>query len=135
MGNLTGKVETLKLVTQTLSQPGHELELAAQTAQYVGHVIAVQHIAQVITTLHEHANLLKHCIKICAAALSGTTAKTGARVKYTKAFSEANQWVGNIGDVGTGGFVIEVEHAEDSGGASLGIRSKFKQSALEFFHQ
>ncbi|KAK8015585.1 hypothetical protein PG991_008473 [Apiospora marii] len=136
LGNLTGKVEVLDLVAQTLSQPGQAVELAAQTAKYVGHVIADQHIAQVVTMLHEHEELLKHCIKVCAVALSGATAETGARVKYAKAFSDAGRWVGNVGDIGTGDLFVEIGHPETRDiRASLGIGSKFKQAALEIFRR
>lgn len=125
----------LELVAKTLSQPGQAVELAAQTAQYVGHVIADQHIAQVVTMLHEHEDLLKHCIRVCAVALSGATAETGARVKYAKAFSDAGQWVGNVGDVGTGGFVIEVGHPGTRDRPNQGLGSRLKQVALEVFRR
>ena len=58
----------------------------------------------------EFANIMKQqnialaaCLKSCTAALSSTAQSTGNTFKYVRAFDDARQLVGTIGDVGGGG--------------------------------
>ena len=53
--------------------------------------------------MEQHNVALAACLKSCTAALSSTAQSTGNTFKYSRAFDDARQLIGTIGDVKGGG--------------------------------
>lgn len=65
-----------------------------------------------VQLLNEHDRVLKQCLRVCTLGLGETTSKTGTAVRYAETFDKARQFIGSIGNVGSGGPETTVEHAQ-----------------------
>ncbi len=84
MNRLSGQMQGIEISQQAAIDAG-----ASHTE--FAHVMEQQNIA------------LAACLKSCTAALSSTAQSTGNTFKYARAFDDARQLIGTIGDVGGGG--------------------------------
>jgi hypothetical protein len=79
-----------------------------------------------VRTLNEQTAAIGQCLKVCMAALSGTTKTSGNTIKYARAFDNARQLVGTIGKVTPGGptnridVMIAQDRAQQMGGSIEG---------------
>lgn len=146
LSNLLGKLEMVDLTLQTLSvteQAGnpqaitHSLgrQAVCQTVSRQGDSLPVnrKEIAQVISRLNEQSLMLKQCVNVCTAGMSEASKEVGTTVLHARAFDEARQFIGNLGEVGAGGPPVHVVNAEARNKSRQVIGNISVEAAREFF--
>jgi hypothetical protein len=109
---------------------GMDISMQAVIAASAQHQQAPQQ--ELIQTMEQQNGAIVACLRFCMTALSSTTQSTGNTFNYVRAFDDARQLVGNIGNVTAGGpaNTFDVLIAQDrakqmagsiEGGIALGI--------------
>lgn len=106
LSNLTGKIESLQMVTQALST-----SLQAESVDWYNSN-ETNNLRSVVATLGNYELVLKQCLEVHTPALEETSKLNGTTVKWMNSLDEAKQFAGNIGDVGKGGPAVLIEKAE-----------------------
>lgn len=95
--------------------------------------ISQEDVDAVKLVLSEHDRMLRQCLRVCTRALDVTAPVTGTNVQHARVYDEAKQWIGNMGDVGSGGPAVNVVEAEAHGNGRQGIGYMAEAVARDFF--
>ena len=117
--NFTGQIMGLNTALQSMS-----------VANVAVRQEDVQNIARV---LNEHRQILKLCLESCTSGLKDATTRDGTQVKYARAFDEARQAIGTMGNVTGGRPPTIVEYAEARNKSIQHVGAMDTESAQAFW--
>lgn len=103
--NISQNKETTRALEVTINETMNRLSGQMQGME-IGMQAVIDTGAQnqdLMRAIAREAANVAQCLKVCMAALSGTTQNTGNTFKYVRAFDDARQLVGNIGNGPVGG--------------------------------
>lgn len=120
---------------QSISDIGgriHGLELAMQSFSIAPAIATSEDVAQVVSTLEKHEQMLKACLRAYQPALKETSTAAGTSVKYQTTYENARMMTGNIDYTGQS-IPVSVEKAEAKGQSRMFIGSMSSQAAENFW--